>query len=372
MPVKISCYFLFISVLIMITLPLITNTAFAMPSSNISVEARQQYDMDKNCAANTALVPDMVQILHYFNCGHATFYDNGTTLRKFTLVIEENHKIPISMSEDTQKPIMFPAWTFNASIPGPTLRMTKGDHVEITVINRGTMPHSMHMHSIHPGNMDGVPIVSGDSGMIPEGKQFTYRFIADPVGIFPYHCHMTPITQHINRGLYGGLVIDPPVDQARPKAQEIVMFLNGYDLNIKNPEFPRFPTFSEANQIMNGNTTVLESLPQEHDNALYSVNGIANYYMHHPIAVKLGVPLRIYMFNLLDFEENSFHLHGQVFQYYPSATATKSMFTGDMIVLGQGDRGILETQFNYPGLYMAHAHFEQVAGRGWSSLFSVR
>lgn len=358
--------------IVSLSLSLSLASTFQQAHAQISVDQRVQYDKDKNCATNTALVPSTEQFLTYFNCGHKTFFDNGTTLRKFTLIIEEDHKVPISLTEDTQKPIMFPAWTFNSSIPGPTLRMTKGDHVEITVINRGTMAHSMHMHSIHPGVMDGVPIVSGDSGFIPAGKSFTYKFIANPVGIFPYHCHMVPVAEHINHGLYGGLIIDPPANQARPRAQEIVMFLNGYDLDLKAPIFPRFPTFTEANQIMNGNTSVLEDLPQEHDNALYSVNGIANYYMHHPINVKLGVPLRIYMFNMLDFEENSFHLHGQVFQYYPSATATKPMFTGDMIVLGQGDRGILETQFNYPGLYMAHAHFEQVGARGWSSLFSVR
>jgi FtsP/CotA-like multicopper oxidase with cupredoxin domain len=250
--------------------------------------------------------------------------------------------------------------------------MTAGDHIQIKVINKGTMAHSFHMHSIHPGAMDGVPIVSGDSGFIAPGKSFTYVFTAAPMGIFPYHCHMTPVTEHINRGLYGGFIIDPPANAARPQAHEIVMYLNGYDLNIKNPEFPRFPTFTEAQQIMNGNTTLLENLPQEHDNAVYSVNGIANYYMHHPIPIKLHEPVRIYMFNMLDFEENSFHLHGQVYQYYPSATAKSPMLTSDMLVLGQGDRGLIETQFDFPGNYMAHAHFEQVGGRGWSSLFSVK
>ena len=340
-------------------------------AASISITERQQYDIDKGCTTHLNQVPDMNQILTYFNCGHATFFSNGTTLRNYTLIIEENHRLPISMAEDTKQPILFPAWTFNSSIPGPTMRMTKGDHVLITVVNKGTIPHSLHMHSIHPGNMDGVPIVSGESGMISPGHKFTYNFIASPSGIFPYHCHMTPIAEHINRGLYGGLIIDPPLTQARSAAHEIVMFLNGYDLNLK-AEQPRFPTFDEANQMLSGNESASEALPQEHDNQLYSVNGIANYYMHNPIPIKLHEPVRIYMFNLLDFEENSFHLHGQVYQYYPSGTSHTPAFTSDMVVLGQGDRGILETEFNYPGLYMAHAHFDQVAGRGWSSLFSVR
>jgi FtsP/CotA-like multicopper oxidase with cupredoxin domain len=252
----------------------------------------------------------MTEFLTYFNCGHATFYDNGTTLRRFTLIIEETHKIPITTPEDTNQSIKFPAWTFNASIPGPTIRVTKGDNVEIKVINRGTMPHSLHLHSIHAANVDGVPIVSGESGFIPPGKSFTYRFVAAPTGLFPYHCHMTPVSEHINRGLYGAMIIDPPVDQARPQAHEIMMVLSGFDLNLKT-EFPRMPTTSEANQMMAGNESVSESLPQEHDNQLYVVNGMASYYMHHPIQLKLNQPVRIYMVNFLDFEENSFHLLSQ-------------------------------------------------------------
>lgn len=357
------------------TLPYYTTTLVRPVNAVIppSIDQRQQYDIDKNCATNTSLVPNMRQILTYFNCGHVSFLDNGTTIRHFTLIIEENHKLPITMPVDSNgSSIMFPSWTFNSSIPGPIMRMTQGDKVEVTVVNHGSMPHSLHMHSIHPGAMDGVPIFSGNSGFIAPGQQFTYKFIASPVGIFPYHCHMAPVQEHINRGLYGGLIIDPPFDQQRSKAHEIVMYLNGYDLNIKNPEFPRIPTAIEAQAIMNGNTTVMENLPQEHDNAVYSVNGIANYYMHHPIQVALHQLLRIYMFNMLDFEQNSFHLHGQVFQYYPSGTSLNHAFTSDIVLLTQGDRGILETQFDYPGLYMSHNHFDNVSLRGWQSLFSVK
>jgi FtsP/CotA-like multicopper oxidase with cupredoxin domain len=335
-----------------------------------------QYDIDKGCATNTALIPNMKQFPTYFNCGHVTHFDNGTTLRKFSLVIEETHKIPITLPEDTKQSVMFPAWTFNASIPGPTMRMTQGDHVEVTVINHGTMAHSLHMHSIHPGNMDGVPIVSGESGFIAPGKSFTYRFIADPVGIFPYHCHMSPVAEHINRGLYGGMIIDPKFSDKRPDMKEIVMYLSGFDLSIHKP-YPSLINITQANALLNqgaddeGNN-MTESIADEHDNSIYAVNGIANYYMHHPINVTLHEPLRIYMFNMLDFEENSFHLHGQLFDYYPSATSEKPTFRNDVVSLSQGDRGIIETKFDFPGLYMAHAHIEQIGGRGWSSLFSVK
>ena len=344
----------------------------------ISIQQRQQYDIDKHCTTHLNEIPNMQQIPTYFNCGHATFFDNGTTLRQYSLIIEENHKIPITLPEDSVKPVMFPAWTFNSSIPGPTLRMTAGDHIQITVINKGTMPHSMHMHSIHPGAMDGVPIVSGDSGLIPAGKSFTYNFVAAPVGIFPYHCHMNPVAKHINMGLYGGLIIDPSANNARPSAHELVMYLSGFDLSFKKP-YPSMINSTQANALMNVNddgepvdTNMTETIPDEHDNSIYAVNGIANYYMHHPFQIKLHEPVRLYVFNMLDFEENSFHLHGQVFQYYPSGTSKTPSFVNDVISLSQGDRGIIETKFNYPGNYMSHAHIEQIGGRGWSSLFSVK
>jgi FtsP/CotA-like multicopper oxidase with cupredoxin domain len=337
-----------------------------------SVDTRKQYEQIKNCTTDTAKIPMMAEFPTYFNCGHPTFYDNGTTLRKFTMIIEENHKIPITLAEDTKQPVLYPAWTFNSSIPGPTLRMTKGDHVEITVINKGTMAHSFHMHSIHPGVVDGVPIVSGESGLIAPGHSYTYKFTASPTGIFPYHCHMQPVALHINMGLYGGMIIDPPADQARPLAHEIVMYLSGFDLSFKKP-YPAMINSTQANALMAGeDNNMTDSIADEHDNSIYGVNGQANFYMHHPIPVALHEPLRVYVFNMLDFEENFFHLHGQVFQYYPSGTSHTPSFTNDVIALSQGDRGIVETQFNLPGVYMVHAHEEQIGGRGWSSLFSVK
>jgi FtsP/CotA-like multicopper oxidase with cupredoxin domain len=154
------------------------------------------------------------------------------------------------------------------------------------------------------------------------------------------------------------------------------MYLSGYDLSIHKP-YPSLINSTQANALLNETedskpTPMTESIAEEHDNSIYSVNGIANYYMHHPINVTLHEPLRIYMFNMLDFEENSFHLHGQLFDYYPSATSEKPTFRNDVVSLSQGDRGIIETKFDFPGLYMAHAHIEQIGGRGWSTLFNVK
>ena len=48
------------------------------------------------------------------------------------------------------------AWTYNGTIPGPTLRATEGDKVVINFINRGKLPHTMHFHGDHNEINDGV------------------------------------------------------------------------------------------------------------------------------------------------------------------------------------------------------------------------
>ena len=62
------------------------------------------------------------------------------------------------------------------------------------------------MHSMHSGLMDGV---YGPAGNILPGKNFTYTFTAQPYGVYPYHCHVEPVADHLNRGLYGMMIIDP-------------------------------------------------------------------------------------------------------------------------------------------------------------------
>jgi FtsP/CotA-like multicopper oxidase with cupredoxin domain len=332
-----------------------------------------KYDRDKNCAIDQHTPLNPTTYLTHFSCGHVDVLKNGTTVRNFSLVIREDIKVPITMAHSsTTSSIMYNAWTFNGSIPAPTIRVTQGDHVNIKVINQGTVAHSFHMHSIHAGALDGT-MFNNASGQIQPNTSFTYSFTADPVGLWPFHCHMMPLSLHITKGLYGHMIIDPPANQARPAMHEMNMIMNGFDLTLQpGSDSLRLPTFQEAQQMMNGNDTVSESLPQEHDNNVYAVNTVAFYYDVHPIPIKMNEPYRVYLTNMLDFDfANTFHIHGTVFQYYPSATSGTPIMTNDIVSLGQGDRGILEFQYHLPGVYMIHSHFESQAARGWEGLLKV-
>jgi FtsP/CotA-like multicopper oxidase with cupredoxin domain len=108
-------------------------------------------------------------------------------------------------------------------------------------------------------------------------------------------------------------------------------------------------------------------------NEIYTVNGKAFDYMMNPIVLQTGEPYRIYMVNMLEFDLiNSFHLHGAMFDYYTAGTDETADYNTDIVTLSQGDRGIMEFKYAYPGTYMFHAHQTEFTDLGWMGLFDVR
>ena len=272
---------------------------------------------------------DPEKYLRDFNYGLISESENGQTIRDFTIIAEDDKIQEISPG------VFYNVWTFNGTVPGPTIRATEGDLVRIHFINNGSKSHTMHFHGIHPAAMDGVLETVG-----PGGGQFTYEFEAGPVGVHPYHCHVMPLEEHISHGLYGVFIVDPKI--ARQQADEMVMVLNGFDTDFDT------------------------------ENNFYAANTIPFYYQHHPIQIKTNELIRIYVVNMVEFDPiNNFHLHGNLFQYYPTGTALVSSTFTDMITLSQTERGIMEFQYKYPGKYLFHAHKVEFSEKGWVGIFLV-
>ena len=281
-----------------------------------------------NIDPKTAVV-DPMKYLREFNYGRTSNLSNGTSLREFTLIASDQQTKEVSPG------VFYNVWTFNGTIPGPTIRATEGDLVRITLINNGSKFHSIHFHGIHKSEMDGV-----FEGIAPGGK-FTYEFTAEPFGVFPYHCHMQPLEEHITHGLYGVYIVDPKTP--RPDADEMVMVMNGYDTDFDT------------------------------ENNFYTVNGIPYYYMHHPIQIDKNRLIRIYLVNMLEFDPiNNFHLHANMFDLYRTGTKLIPDEYTDIVTMSQGERGILEFSYKYPGKYMFHAHKTEFAEKGWVGLYLVK
>ena len=108
------------------------------------------------------------------------------------------------------------------------------------------------------------------------------------------------------------------------------------------------------------------------DNEVYAVNSVAFHYQRHPIQLRVGELVRIYLFNMTEFDLiNSIHVHGTFFKYWRTGTRPDHYDYTDTVLLCQGERGLLEMTFDHPGLFMFHAHQAEFAELGWMGLFEV-
>ena len=119
----------------------------------------------------------------------------------------------------------FDGFTLNGQTPGPTIRATAGQLIEVELRNED-VPEGItaHWHGVDvPGAMDGVAGVTQDA--VGPGETFTYRFVAEQVGTFWYHSHQVSHSQVIG-GLFGALVLEP--EQGADAAADAVAMIHTY------------------------------------------------------------------------------------------------------------------------------------------------
>jgi len=262
-----------------------------------------------------------------FDRGRVSLAPNGRRIREWDVVAIEK-EIEVAPG------IWFPAWTYNGQVPGPSFRCEEGEILKVNFTNGTTHPHTIHFHGIHPPSMDGI---------IPQvhpGESFTYEFEARPFGLHLYHCHTMPLKRHIHKGLYGAFIVDPP--GGRAPAREFVMVMNAFDTNFDN------------------------------ENEVYAVNTVGFHFIRHPIPVRVGELIRVYLVNITEFDPvNSFHLHAGMFRLYRTGTNLDTFEYTDTVTMGQGERHVLEFTLDSPGQYMFHAHQSEFAELGWVGFFEA-
>ncbi|MCH6585993.1 MAG: multicopper oxidase domain-containing protein [Thaumarchaeota archaeon] len=112
--------------------------------------------------------------------------------------------------ESVELPIMggktYNAMTFNQQVPGPTLRVTQGDVVKMTL----TIPDDEvtgHGNDMHASQISALTFDS-----VNPGETSQYCYIAESAGVFKYHCsgvHLIGMDQHVLSGMYGIAIVDP-------------------------------------------------------------------------------------------------------------------------------------------------------------------
>ncbi|MDT8403429.1 multicopper oxidase domain-containing protein [Sulfuriflexus sp.] len=181
-------------------------------------------------------------------------------------------------------------WTFGGTIPGPLVRVKQGDVVDFTLHNDKSNKQS-HSMDFHAAQVD----VLNEFAPVKPGKTRKFQFRADVPGVFIYHCGSEAMSEHIARGMYGVIIVDPRegYSEAYPKPDREYVIVQG-DL-FKEGTKPKDITMGKGWKAALINGKVYHYDPVHDTNASIALES------------KPGERVRVYFVNASINESAAFH-----------------------------------------------------------------
>ncbi len=199
------------------------------------------------------------------------------------------------------KGTQYAAWTFDGAIPGKLVRVTEGDTIEFELVNPSSNKES-HSMDFHAAEVD----VLGEFAPVKPGHSKKFTFKAERAGVWMYHCGSMPMQQHIARGMYGVIIVDPKEGYTKkfPKPDREYVLVQGQ--YFPNAEDAKGMLVNEgwAGSLINGKmfhydpvhdpdaSLVLQSKPGERVRIYFANANINEPVALHPIA---GIWDRVYI-----------------------------------------------------------------------------
>jgi len=204
------------------------------------------------------------------------------TTRHFSLIVTN---APITVATN----VTYDAWTFNGTVPGPTIWVNQGDTIVFTLINPTSMAHSIDFHA---AQVDW----STDYATVPPGGSKTFNFTVNYPGIFMYHCGTAPVLEHIANGMFGAIIVNPQTPLPPATGGEYVLVENEWYLNSQ----------PGADGHYSGNLTKMLAATPDY----VTFNGTAFQFQKSPLPVKPNQLVRLYILNVGPSLWEAFHVIG--------------------------------------------------------------
>ena len=262
------------------------------------------------------------------------------------LTDETVHNVTFTVTESTEQVaegFTRTVWSYNGTAPGPTLHGRVGDTFRVTLVNNGTMGHSIDFHAGE---------VSPDEPMrtIEPGESLVYEFTANRPGIWMYHCSTMPMSQHIASGMFGAVVIEPeglaPVDETYVVVQS--------ELYLSADSGP-------------ADTAKLAALAPD----VVAFNGRAFQYAAHPLTAHSGDRVRIWVLDAGPNMPLSFHVVGAQFDTVWTEGAAVATTGAQVLPLQPAQGGFVEFTAGEPGHYSFVNHTMSLAEKGAQGVLTV-
>lgn len=246
-------------------------------------------------------------------------------------------------------------WTFDKKVPGPMLRVKKGDTIELTLANpkSSRMIHSIDLHAVTGGHGAGA-----DTQVAP-GQEKTVRFKALNPGLYVYHCATHSIPQHIASGMYGLILVEPEGGMAKVDREYYVM---------QGDLYTRYAQGSKGHQEYS-HERASDELP-----TYYTFNGsVGALTKAFKMSAKVGETVRIYFGVGGPNKVSSFHVIGEIFdKVYSEGSPTAIKQDVQTTLVAPGGATMVEFKLNYPGNYLLVDHALSRVGKGLVGALEVQ
>ncbi len=180
---------------------------------------------------------------------------------------------------------------YRGTAASPPIVVNQGDKVQVTFVNGGSKAMAVNMaHSIDFHSAEVAPNKSYID--VAAGKKLTINFVAKHPGVFMYHCATQPVLMHTSAGMMGMMVVKPRNLPAVDKE----LWLTQEEFYLGAPGKP-----ADAGKMAAETPDVM------------AFNGYANQYKAHPITVRRGEKIRMYVLDAGPSKWSAFHVIGTVF-----------------------------------------------------------
>lgn len=241
----------------------------------------------------------------------------------------------------------FNYWTFDKKVPGPMLRVRKGDTVELTLANakNSKMVHSIDLHAVTGGHGGGADTQVGP------GQAKTVRFKALNPGLYVYHCATPSVPHHISAGMYGLILVEP--EEGLPKVDKEFYVMQGDLYTTHAAGTKGHEEFSHERAS--------DELP-----TYYTFNGsVGALTKEHKMSAKVGETVRVYFGVGGPNKVSSFHVIGEIFdKVYSEGSVSTVKRDVQTTLVAPGGATITEFKVNYPGKYLLVDHALSRVGKG--------
>lgn len=234
--------------------------------------------------------------------------------------------------------VQYTFWTFGGSVPGPMVRVRRGDLVELHLQNHpdNTMPHNIDLHAVTgPGG-------GATSSFTAPGHHTRFTFRALNAGTYIYHCATAPVGMHIGNGMYGLIVVEPeegfpPVDREFYVAQGDFYTpgdfrepgLQPFDMDRAIDENPSYVLFNGRDGSLVGDRALLAKVDE--DVRIFVGNGGPNLV-------------------------SSFHVIGEIFDSVYPEGGFPTIRDVQTTLIPAGGAAVVDFKVEVPGTYVLVDH----------------